>query len=184
MMATKTHALFAALAITLAGAAAAQPAYPSKPVRIVLGYTAGGTADFVGRLTAEKLTQSMGQPVVFENRPGASGNIAGQTVFNAPPDGYTLFMGTPAEMAINPHVVKDQGFNPGAMVPIMLGQANLGAFANEVSAAVNTYIDDPNSLTISATPEKPVPFPMIMGAAMGAPDTLPKVLGAKVTAND
>ena len=71
-----------------------------------------------------------------------------------------------------------------AMVPIMLGQANLGAFANEVSAAVNTYIDDPNSLTISATPEKPVPFPMIMGAAMGAPDTLPKVLGAKVTAND
>lgn len=71
-----------------------------------------------------------------------------------------------------------------AMVPIMLGQANLGAFANEVSAAVNSYIDDPKSLTISATPEKPVPFPMIMGAAMGAPDTLPKVLGAKVTAND
>lgn len=71
-----------------------------------------------------------------------------------------------------------------AMVPIMLGQANLGAFANEVSAAVSSYIDDPKSLTISATPEKPVPFPMIMGAAMGAPDTLPKVLGAKVTAND
>ncbi len=71
-----------------------------------------------------------------------------------------------------------------AMVPIMLGQANLGAFANEVSAAVNSYIDDPKSLTISATPEKAVPFPMIMGAAMGAPDTLPKVLGAKVTAND
>jgi hypothetical protein len=53
-----------------------------------------------------------------------------------------------------------------------------------VSAAVNTYLDKPGSLTISAEPANAVPFPMIMGAAMGAPNTLPNVLGVKVTAND
>jgi hypothetical protein len=53
-----------------------------------------------------------------------------------------------------------------------------------VSAAINAYIDNPKNLSITAEPEKPVPFPMIMGAAMGAPNTLPKMLGVTVTANE
>lgn len=71
-----------------------------------------------------------------------------------------------------------------AMVPIMMAQLNIPELQNQVSAAVNAYLDAPKSLTISAEPEKPVPFPMIMGAAMGAPNTIPSVLGVKVTAND
>ncbi|MFS2180218.1 hypothetical protein ACCC98_30405 [Rhizobium pisi] len=71
-----------------------------------------------------------------------------------------------------------------AMTPIMLAQLNIPELQNAVSAAVNTFLDDPKSLTVSAAPEKPVPFPTIVGAAMGAPNTLPQVLGVKVTAND
>jgi hypothetical protein len=70
------------------------------------------------------------------------------------------------------------------MVPILLAQAKLGAIQNEISAAVNTYIDDPKALTIAAAPANPVAFPMIMGAAMGAPETIPGLIGLKVTAND
>ncbi|ANL46220.1 MULTISPECIES: hypothetical protein [Rhizobium] len=71
-----------------------------------------------------------------------------------------------------------------AMTPIMLAQLNIPELQNAVSAAVNTFLDDPKSLTVKAAPEKPVPFPTIVGAAMGAPNTLPQVLGVKVSAND
>lgn len=71
-----------------------------------------------------------------------------------------------------------------AMTPIMLAQLNIPELQNAVSAAVNTFLDDPKSLTVKAAPEKPVPFPTIVGAAMGAPTTLPQVLGVKVSAND
>ncbi|WEX87525.1 hypothetical protein PZN02_003928 [Sinorhizobium garamanticum] len=70
------------------------------------------------------------------------------------------------------------------LVPIMMAQLNIPELQNQVSAAVSAYLDGPKSLTISAKPEKPVPFPLIMGAAMGAPNTIPSVLGVKVTAND
>lgn len=70
-----------------------------------------------------------------------------------------------------------------AMVPIMMAQLNMPDLQNEVTEAVNTYLDDPQNLTIAAEPEKGVPFPQIVGAAMGAPQTLPKVLGVSVTAN-
>lgn len=70
------------------------------------------------------------------------------------------------------------------MAPLMMAQLNLPELQNAVSAAINAYIDDPQNFTISAAPEKPVPFPMIIGAAMGAPNTLPTVLGVTVSAND
>lgn len=79
---------------------------------------------------------------------------------------------------------KDMGQMVKAMTPLMLAQAKLGALQNSVSSAVNAYIDNPKSFTITAEPENPVPFPMIIGAAMGAPETLPKVLGVTVTSND
>lgn len=70
------------------------------------------------------------------------------------------------------------------MTPLMLAQLNIPELQNQISAAVNSYLDDPKSLTVSANPANPVPFPMIMGAAMGAPNTIPQVLGVTVTAND
>ncbi|MCM2292103.1 hypothetical protein NAC44_07125 [Allorhizobium sp. BGMRC 0089] len=78
---------------------------------------------------------------------------------------------------------KDMAQIVKAMVPLMLAQAKLGDLQNSVSAAVNTFIDNPKSLEIAAEPENPVPLPLIIGAAMGAPSSLPKVLGVKVTAN-
>ncbi len=71
-----------------------------------------------------------------------------------------------------------------AMTPIMLAQLNIPELQNAISAAVSTFLDDPKSLTVKATPDKPVAFPMILGAAMGAPNTVPQMLGVKVSAND
>ncbi|MSQ73227.1 MAG: tripartite tricarboxylate transporter substrate binding protein [Betaproteobacteria bacterium] len=115
-------ALIACLGVPFPTAILAQSqSYPVRPVRVLLGYTSGGTADFVGRLLAEKLARSFGQPVIFENRPGASGNIAAQLAVNSPADGYTLLMGAPAEIAINRHAMKNMGFNPETgLVPIAL----------------------------------------------------------------
>ncbi|UXS00747.1 hypothetical protein [Agrobacterium tumefaciens] len=70
------------------------------------------------------------------------------------------------------------------MAPLMLASLNVPELQNMVSTAINTYVDDPKNLTITAEPESPVPFPMLMGAAMGAPNTLPKMLGVTVTANE
>ncbi|MCZ7485261.1 hypothetical protein [Rhizobium rhizogenes] len=70
------------------------------------------------------------------------------------------------------------------MAPIMMASLNVPELQNMVSTAINTYIDNPKNFSITAEPEKPVPFPMIMGAAMGAPNTLPKMLGVTVTANE
>lgn len=109
--------LLAAMPIT-----AQSQAYPSKPVRIITGYTAGGSTDIVGRLVAEKLSATLGQPTLLENRPGASGNIGAQLVSKAAPDGHTLLLGATAEMAINGHVRKEMGFNPEAdFAPIAHG---------------------------------------------------------------
>ena len=71
-----------------------------------------------------------------------------------------------------------------AMVPLMVGQLNLPDLQNAISTAVTAFLDNPKSLTVTAKPSAPVAFPMIMGAAMGAPNTLPSVLGVKVSAND
>ncbi|CZT34805.1 hypothetical protein [Rhizobium sp. 9140] len=70
------------------------------------------------------------------------------------------------------------------LAPIMIAQLNLPDLQNQLTAAITAYLDAPKNLTITAEPAKPVPFPMIMGAGMGAPNTLPSVLGVKVTAND
>jgi tripartite-type tricarboxylate transporter receptor subunit TctC len=100
----------AALLLSLAvGSAAA--AWPEKPIKMLIGYTPGGSTDVVARLLAPKLSEKLGQPIVIENKPGGAGDLAAELMLQTPPDGYTLMMSTVALHAINPGLLK-QKFNP------------------------------------------------------------------------
>lgn len=95
-------------------------AYPSRPVHFVVGFAAGGFADTVGRVVAQKVSERIGQPVVVENRGGAGGSIASKYVAGAPADGYVILVNT-AAMAINASLQKDPGFDALAdFAPIMI----------------------------------------------------------------
>lgn len=101
-----------ALPLSLSLSAAAQGAYPSRPVVMIVPQAAGGTNDIVGRLVSQKLGEVMGASVVVENRPGAGGNIGTQAVAKGPRDGYTLLMTISSSHAINPALYKNAGFDP------------------------------------------------------------------------
>jgi len=119
----------ALLLLCIAFSVHAQTPWPQKPVKVIVPFPPGGVTDSLARITADWLTQRLGQPVIAENRPGASGAIAAELVARAEPDGYTLFSAATPQLAIVPHVqkisydpVKD--FTPIAIVgtnPFALG---------------------------------------------------------------
>ena len=92
--------------------ALAQGSFPSKPVRIVVGFAAGGNPDFVARLIAQKLSERWGQQVIVENRPGSNGNIAADLVAKSPADGYTLLSSDTTTFSVNPHMYSKLPFDP------------------------------------------------------------------------
>jgi tripartite-type tricarboxylate transporter receptor subunit TctC len=106
----------AALFLTLAAApvtASAQPgAYPAKPVKLVIPYPPGGGTDITGRAMAQKLSDFLGQSVVIENKPGATGMIGAASVAKSAPDGYTVLFGAASEMAINASLFKNMTYDP------------------------------------------------------------------------
>lgn len=106
----KIRSLLAALAVTLPLAAAAQE-YPSKPIRILVGYTAGGAVDVVARTVGDQLAKVLGQAVVVENKPGANSNIAVRALADSPPDGYTLML-TANALAASPALYTPPPFDP------------------------------------------------------------------------
>lgn len=103
--------LCAALLIALPESARPQD-FPRGPVTIVVPYPAGGATDLVARLVQPKLSEALGQPVVIENRPGASGNTATAAVLRGKPDGQTIVLTTNAVVSLNPHLYPDLGFDP------------------------------------------------------------------------
>ncbi|MBK6006602.1 tripartite tricarboxylate transporter substrate binding protein [Ramlibacter ginsenosidimutans] len=116
----------AALALGLSGGAFAQ-AWPSKPIRLVIPFPAGGSTDIVGRLMGEKLSQGLGQPVVIDNRGGAGGTTGSDLVAKSPPDGYTILMGTSSTHAIAGSLYSKLPYDPVRdFAPIsMIGTATI-----------------------------------------------------------
>ena len=120
MRAIALRIVFAVLSACLASAAFAQ-AYPSKPVKMVVGFSPGGGTDILARIVSQKLSDAWGQSVVVENRPGASATIGAAVVAKAPADGYTLAMGQLTPNAIAPALFKDLSYDATKdFVPIIL----------------------------------------------------------------
>lgn len=111
MTATR-RALLAATLATPALAQAQAPWAPTRPIRFVVPFPAGGATDVVARVLAERLQETLGQPVVVENRTGAGGNIGVENVVRSAPDGTTLLMGTTGTLTVNPHLYSTLGFDP------------------------------------------------------------------------
>jgi tripartite-type tricarboxylate transporter receptor subunit TctC len=116
--------------VLAAGSATAQTGkFPDKPIKMLVGFSAGGGTDVAARIVALKMSETIGQTVVVENRPGASGLIAAEIVAKAPPDGYTLMMGSQTTLAVAPALYKKETLDPardfagvamGATSPLVL----------------------------------------------------------------
>jgi tripartite-type tricarboxylate transporter receptor subunit TctC len=145
--------LIAGIAALLSAAALAQD-YPSKPVRILVPFAPGGVADNSARVAAEPLGVRLGQQVIVENRPGASGNIGTQQAAQAAPDGYTLLLGFDGTMVINPHVFPKIPFDTlSDFAPVTkLGDATLILVAHP-SAGVRNL-----SELVEKAKSKPFPY--------------------------
>jgi tripartite-type tricarboxylate transporter receptor subunit TctC len=114
-----TATLGAVIALFVHGAGA--QTFPTKPIRLIVQYAPGGSADVVGRLVAQKISQTLKQSVIVENRAGANGMIGNEYVAKADPDGYTLLLGAAGALAIAPNLTKKEKFNPlTALAPVAL----------------------------------------------------------------
>src|SRR5438874_3344624 len=111
-----TSTMFRATLLAAAAASAAVPAnaqdYPTRPITLVVPYSAGGGNDVMARIVAEKMSRSLGQQIVIENKGGAGGSIATRQIAKADPDGYTLGLGGTGTLAINPTLYGNVGYDP------------------------------------------------------------------------
>ena len=150
-MLTRRHLLAssgAALLAAGAGEAAAQSPYASQPIRMMVGYPAGGGVDLVARLLQEPMKAALGQTILIENRTGASAMLASNVVAKAPPDGYTLLMCASGEVAINHFLFKEKmAYDPAKeLVPIAL----IGIVPCVVVVAAGSPIHNPKELVAHA----------------------------------
>jgi tripartite-type tricarboxylate transporter receptor subunit TctC len=100
------------IGLLLAAAAAHAQTWPSRPIRLVVGFAPGGAADFVARALAEPLGRALGQPFVVENRPGAGSSVAAEQVARSAPDGYSVLIASPSSILVNPLLTPSASFNP------------------------------------------------------------------------
>lgn len=133
--------LVALIAAVAAGAAAAQERFPARPVRMIVPFPAGGPADFVARLVAQKLSEGWGQPVVVDNRGGAGGNIGAELAAKAAADGYTLLL-TTSVFTTNPSLYKKIGYDPFKdFAPVTLAGVSATIISRHPSFATKTMPD-------------------------------------------
>src|SRR2546423_10402270 len=106
------HPLALGLAAALLSSAAIAQSFPSKPIRVVIPFVAGGSSDIIGRAIGSKFQELLGQPAVVENKPGANGAIAAEFVAKSDPDGYTILVGSIGVFSINAALFKDLRYSP------------------------------------------------------------------------
>src|ERR1700693_4587509 len=107
-----TSCLLLAAASWTSAALAQSTSYPVKPIRLIIPYPPGGGTDIIARPLAQKLTENLGQQVIVDNRGGAGGNIGMEFVAKSAPDGYTLVIGLPAQLAVNPSLFPKLPYDP------------------------------------------------------------------------
>jgi tripartite-type tricarboxylate transporter receptor subunit TctC len=135
----KVAGLFLALSLALACGESAAQSYPSRPIRLVVGFVPGGGTDVTARMIGPKLSEQLGQPVVVENRPGAEARIATEYVAKAAPDGYTLLAGASGQMVFNPGLFAPLPYDPVKdFIPITLFNADPLVFAVHPSVPAYT----------------------------------------------
>src|SRR5436190_3825619 len=133
--------LFIALSALVCRPVQAQD-YPDRPVKIIVPFAAGGTADAVPRLVADWLSRKWGRPVTIENRTGASGNIGAESVYRSAPDGYTLLSSPPPPLVINQNLYSKLAFDPAQFEPIIV-----------MAHVPNALIVNPTTIKASSTAE-------------------------------
>lgn len=125
-----------ALACATAIGAQAQTAYPQKPVRIVVPFAPGGASDILARALSTKLSESLGQSFVVDNRPGAGGTLGAESVAKSAPDGYTLLLSDVAVLTVAPRLYPKLGYTPDQLVPVV----NVASFAHILIAPPNSTL--------------------------------------------
>src|SRR5258707_9812486 len=126
---------------SLIGFAAGAQEWPAKTVRIIVPFPAGGSADLMPRIVAEKLSEKWGQPVIVENRPGAAGNIGADIVFRSEPDGYTLLSAPPPPLVINRLLYLKLSYDSTQFVPVTVIAANPNVLLVHPSLGVNSVAE-------------------------------------------
>jgi tripartite-type tricarboxylate transporter receptor subunit TctC len=102
--------IISALVVLLTACAASAQTYPSKPIRLVVGFAPGGAADIIARTMSDPLARALGQAIIVDNRPGAGSSVAAELVAKSPPDGYTIMIASQSGMIINPIINKNVGY--------------------------------------------------------------------------
>jgi len=116
--------------------------YPDRPVKIVVPFAAGGTADAIPRFVGDWLSRKWGQPVIIDNRTGAAGNIGSDFAYHSAPDGYTLLSSPPPPLVINQNLYSNLGFDPAKFEPIIV-----------MAHVPNALITNPKKLSASSVPD-------------------------------
>jgi tripartite-type tricarboxylate transporter receptor subunit TctC len=149
-------AVAAAAALLAAAQGATAQQYPSRPIKIMITIPPGGAPDIAARILSEPLEQRLGQPVVIENRPGANGNVAGELVAKAAPDGYTLMVGADSLIAINPHLYAKIPFDTlKDLTPIASLVSNMFVLSVNPSLPVRTF---PEFIEYARKTNPPLPY--------------------------
>ena len=150
--------LCSALAALLGGATQAAEVYPSKPIRLIVPFAAGGGNDNIARLVGQMLAKSMGQPVLVDNRPGAGGSLGAEMASKAPADGYTLFLGGVGSHTLNPSINHALAYDPVkdfapitwlASAPMVL-VVHPSVAANSVQQLIDYAKKNPNKLNFAS----------------------------------